>query len=174
VVILTTMIGFAVLAMGRQIFWIFVAGLGFALGLIYGEQFFSEQPEWVILMIGAMMGLLGALLANYLQRLAGSLAGFATGWYLTNLVISYMQPEQGSDNGVIPIAFGALCGLAILIYFDWSAIILSAVAGAAIITTGVEAPEQTKLLLLIGFAFFGAFIQGIWYIQENRRGGSSQ
>jgi hypothetical protein len=170
VVILTTMIGFAILATGRQIFWIFIAGLGFALGVIYGGQFFSEQPEWIILMIGVTMGSLGALLANYLQRLAGSIAGFATGWYLTDLLIGYSQPEWGSNLGALPITIGVLCGLSILVYFDWSAIILSAVAGAAIITAGVEAAEQTKFLLLGGFAFLGAFIQGIWYLQENRRG----
>ena len=49
-VILTTMIGFAVLVIGRHLFWVFISGLGFTLGLLYGEQYLGGQPEWVILL----------------------------------------------------------------------------------------------------------------------------
>jgi hypothetical protein len=163
------MIGFAVLVMGRQIFWIFVAGLGFALGIIYGGQFYSGQPEWVIILIGTVAGVLGALLAYNLQRLAGVFAGFATGWYLTNLFFDYTGFQFGQYNNWIPIIVGVICSISMIVYFNWSAILLSSFAGAAIITLGMNFTNQTEMIMLIAFALLGTAIQAIWFIQEDKQ-----
>ena len=167
--ILTTMIGFAVLVMGRQIFWVFVAGLGFALGVIYGGQFYSGQPEWVILIISVIIGVLGALLAYNLQRLAGGVAGFITGWYLTNLFSSYAGFQLDHFLAYLPIIIGVLCGFSMIFFFDWSTVLLSSFAGAAMITLGMNFTNRTELIVLIAFAFLGIIIQAIWFIQEDKQ-----
>ncbi len=168
--ILTTLIGFVVLIMGRQIFWVFIAGLGFALGLIYGEQYYAGQPDWMLLLISSIIAILGAVLAYTLQRLAGAIAGFVTGWYLTNLLTGYLRVDLGQFDIIAPIIVGIICALLIMVFFDWSVIVISSLAGSAIIVSGMRLPGQTELALLITFALVGMFIQAIWFIQEDSRG----
>jgi hypothetical protein len=163
------MIGFAVLVMGRQIFWVFVAGLGFALGVVFGEQFYSGQPEWIILVIGTLAGVLGALLAYNLQRLAGVIAGFAAGWYLTNLLSTYTGIQLSQYDYLLPIIIGVICSISMVVFFDWSAILLSSFAGSAIIIEGMNFTYRTELIILIAFAFLGVVIQAIWFIQEDEQ-----
>ena len=169
-VILTTMVGFAVLVIGRQIFWIFVAGLGFALGMIYGGQYYSGQPDWMILLISSLLAILGALLAYTLQRLAAGIVGIATGWYLTNMILQYTQFQIGRFEEVAPILVGILCGLLLISYFDIGVIVLSSFAGAAIIVSGMSFSNRIELIFLFSLAFIGVGIQTIIFIQENGKG----
>jgi hypothetical protein len=169
-VILTTMVGFAVLVIGRQIFWIFVAGLGFALGIIYGAQYYINQTDWMILLISSIIAILGALLAYTLQRLAAGIAGIATGLYLTNLFIQYTRPQLGRFTEITPIIIGIACGLLIISFFDWSVIILSSLAGAAIIVSGMNFTNKIELIFLMTLALLGMTIQTIFFIQEDGKG----
>jgi hypothetical protein len=170
-VIFTTGIGFAMLVMGRQIFWIFIAGLGFALGLIFGEELLSEQSQYMILFISAIIGIVGALLAYTLQRFAAGIGGFITGWYLAYIFIDYfININLGSQfNIVAPILVGFICGALIIRYFDWGVIIASSIAGSAIIVSGMRLAKNTELILLIMLAAIGITIQAIWFSQDKER-----
>lgn len=165
-VILTTMIGFAVLIMGRQILWIFIAGMGFALGMIYGEQYLVGQPSWMLLLISSLLAVVGALLAYTLQRLAAGLAGFATGWYLTNFMMAYLRADFGQYEFFVPIIVGIICSILIMTFYDWGVIILSSIAGSAIIVSGMSFKPQIEIGMLISFAIIGIMVQAILYFQE--------
>src|SRR5512147_1159889 len=65
--------------LGRRLFWLFVGLMGFAAGLMLANQLLPEMPEWVRLLVAIGIGLLGALLAVFLQRLAIGVAGFLAG-----------------------------------------------------------------------------------------------
>jgi len=168
--ILTILIGFVVLIMGRQIFWVFIAGIGFALGLIYGEQFYVGQPDWMIFTISSIIAILGAVLAFTLQRLAGAIGGFVSGWYLAYLFIGYFRVDLGQFVEIVPIIVGIIFAVLILNFFDWSVIVISSLAGSAIIVSGMRLPSNTELALLITFAIVGVVIQSIWFIQEDSKG----
>ncbi len=168
--VLTIVIGFLVLIMGRQIFWVFIAGLGFALGMIYGEQFYAGQPDWMLFLISSIIAILGAVLAYTLQRLAGAIAGFASGWYLTTLLMGYFRVDIGQFGEIVPIIVGIIFALLIMAFFDWSVIVISSLAGSAIIVSNMRLPGNTELALLITFAIVGMIIQGIWFIQEDTKG----
>ena len=116
--VLTVMIGFLVLIMGRQIFWVFIAGLGFTLGMIYGEQFYAGQPDWMLFLVSSIIAILGAVLAYTLQRLAGALAGFASGWYLTTLLMGYFRVDLDQFEEIVPIIVGIIFALLIMTFFS--------------------------------------------------------
>ena len=168
--ILTILIGFVVLVMGRQIFWVFIAGIGFALGVIYGEQFYAGQPDWMIFAFSSLIAILGAVLAYTLQRLAGAIAGFVSGWYIAYLIMGYFRIDFGQFDELLPIIVGIIFAVLILTYFDWSVIVISSLAGSAIIVSGMRLPGNTELALLITFAIVGIVIQSIWFIQEDSKG----
>jgi hypothetical protein len=165
-VLLTTLIGLAVLIMGRQIFWVFIAGLGFALGLLIASQYYNAQFEWQILLISAIIAALGALLAYTLQRLTAGIAGFATGWYLTMVLLSYFDLDIGLIETVLPYIVGCIGGFLIMAFYDWGVIIASSLAGSAIIVSGMTFAPNIELILLATFTLIGIVIQGIWFMQE--------
>ena len=165
--IITTMIGVSMLIMGRQIFWVFIAGLGFGLSVIYGQRFYIGQPDWMILLIGVIIAMLGALLAYALERFAAGFAGFATGWYLTNLAFDYFGITLGKFDALAPIIVGILCALLIAAYYDGGIILLSSLAGAALIVNGINFSMRVEVALLISFALLGIAIQTIWSLQAD-------
>jgi len=167
IVLFTTVIGFAMLVMGRQIFWIFIAGLGFALGLLFGDSFISSQSQVVIFFVSSIIAIVGALLAYTLQRFAAGIGGFFTGWYLAYIFIDYFNIGLGYEFNVIaPIIIGLICGVLIMKYFDWGVIIASSIAGSAIVVSGMKLARNTELFLLIMMAIIGMVIQVIWFMQD--------
>ncbi len=81
-ILLRILAGTALLIAGRRLFWLFVGLLGFVSGIHIATHFFPGQPEWMVLAIALTAGVLGALIALFLQWLAIGLAGFSAGAYI--------------------------------------------------------------------------------------------
>jgi hypothetical protein len=159
------MIGFAVLIMGRQMFWVFVSGVGFVLGMLYGTQFYQGPPQY-ILFIGIGIGILGAILAYFLQRAAAGLAGFLAGWYLVAILIRILDIDIGQFTIILPAVGGFIGALLIATIFDWSLIVLSSLSGATIITQSLQLRPQITNVLFIIMLILGITVQAIFYSQE--------
>ena len=166
ILILFIIVGIAVLVMGRQIFWVFIAGLGFVLGLLFSSQLYDAQFGWQTLLISAGIAIIGAILAYTVQRLAAGVAGFATGWYLSLVVFSYLNVNLGQIESVVPYIIGIISGILLFLYFDWGVIIASSLAGAAIIISATSLSRNVELALLGMLAVIGFIIQTIWFMQE--------
>jgi hypothetical protein len=154
------------LVMGRQIIWVFIAGLGFFLGLLFSSQFYDAQFGWQTLLISAGIAIVGALLAYTVQRLAAGIAGLATGWYLSMLVLNYINLDLGQFESVIPYIIGIISGILLFLYFDLGVIIASSLAGAAIIISATSLSRNVEAALLVMLALIGIVIQSIWFMQE--------
>ena len=167
--IITTFIGFGILIMGRQLFWLFLAGMGFILGLTYASQYYSGQPEWVILVVGMVAGALGAILAYLMQKFAAGLAGFLAGWYLTGLLLANFDINLGQMSQAVPVIGGIIGAMLIAIVFEWSLIVLSSLAGSGIITSNMYFDPQVKNGLFIVLAILGIIIQAILYFNDEQK-----
>jgi hypothetical protein len=164
--LITTIVGFSVLIMGRQIFWIFIAGLSFILGLLLSSQFYDAQFDWRVILISSIAAALGALLAYTVQRVAAGIAGFATGWYMTIVLMGYFSLHLGQIGTLIPYIVGIISGILLMRYFDWGVIIASSLAGSAIIVSATNFVRNIELALIIMLALLGIAIQAIWFMQE--------
>src|SRR3972149_5355253 len=129
--------GGLLLVLGRKLFWLFVAILGFAAGLTAASRLFYVQPEWLQLVIGIAVGILGALLAYFLEKVAIAVAGFLGGAYIaTSLAISLagnIGPKGDVLNWVLFIVGGIVGAVLAVVLFDWALIILSSLVGALLI-----------------------------------------
>jgi len=90
-------LGGALLVAGRTLFWLFVGAAGFVTGMQLATRF-TQSSEGPAIIIGLVIGLIFALLAIFLQRIAITIAGFLAGGY----ILTAMRCRSGLDAG----AFG--------------------------------------------------------------------
>jgi Domain of unknown function (DUF4203) len=150
--------GALLLTLGRKIFWFFVAASGFYAGLELATRYLHVNPAWVALLIALAVGLLGALLAYFFQKLVIGAAGFLAGAFIASRLVSHLGTQvKGWDWLVILI--GGIVGI-VLMYaiFEWALIILSSLAGAILVVEGLKLAALVGilvgvLLFVVGLVF---------------------
>jgi hypothetical protein len=158
--IISVLIGGAILLFGRKLFWLFVAALGFAVGLEIAAYFMREPPQWMTLLVALGCGVIGALLAILLQKLAIALAGFIAGGRIAWALASAFYVDHMHYRGITFVIGGILGALLLLALFNWVLILLSSVEGAHLIASGITLPEKGSLILFIALAVIGLLVQG--------------
>jgi hypothetical protein len=134
--LILVLLGVIVLIAGRKLFWLFVGAAGFVVGIAVAQRFFGDQPELVLLGIALVTGILGALLAVFLQRLAVGLAGFVAGGYALMVLVDALNLHFGTA-GLWFLVGGFIGAVLMVALFDWALIILSAVGGAGMVINGL-------------------------------------
>jgi hypothetical protein len=156
--LLRILVGIGLLVIGRRLFLLFVGLMGFITGIHLASHFFPGQPEWMIIVIGLMAGVLGALLALLLQWMAVGLAGFLAGGYIVVSVLHVLG--SGIRMDWLPFLIGGILGTILIIFlFDWALIILSSLAGAGLITETSHVDHWVKTLLFIVLLIAGIVVQ---------------
>jgi len=151
--------GALLLAFGRRIFWLFVAVVGFFAGFELTTLFLKLNPEWVVLAIAIVIGLLGAVLAYFLEEVAIGVAGFFVGTYLgARLLADTALHAQGWEWLVILIA-GVIGVILMYLVFDWALIILSSMAGASLVVEGFSLVGAAALVVGVVLFVAGVLIQ---------------
>jgi len=154
--LLHLLIGALVLILGRRLFWLFVAVAGFFAAFQAVPELLPDQTQVVVLGIALAAGVVGALLAIFLQYLAAGLAGFVAGGFAAQSLQSLLGP----DLGWILFAVGGGIGLVlVLLAFDWALILLSALIGARIMLEPFAFEPVLRVGLLLGLAVLGVAVQ---------------
>ena len=157
--IISVIVGAAILLFGRKLFWLFVAALGFAVGIEIATYFMKEPPTWLTLAVAVGCGVVGALLALLLQKFAIALAGFIAGGRVAWALAAAFFAEHAHYRGITFVIGGIIGALLLLALFDWVLILLSSVEGAHLITNGIVLPEKGELILFIALAIIGVIVQ---------------
>jgi hypothetical protein len=147
--------GVALLVLGWKLFWLFVGVVGFAAGLQAAQLYFGPQPFWVLWAVGLVCGIIGTVLALFFQKLAIGIGGFVAG----STIALHLTLMIGYDPGALTALIGGIVGaVALYLLFDWALIILSSVAGAALIIEALGrhaayAPALSAVLMAAGIIF---------------------
>jgi hypothetical protein len=158
--IISVIVGVAILLFGRKLFWLFVAALGFAVGLEIAAYFMKEPPQWMTLLVALGCGVIGALLAILLQKIAIAIAGFIAGGRIAWALAAAFFVDHAHYRGLTFVIGGILGALLLLSLFDWVLIFLSSIEGAHLIGNGITLPEKGAMILFIALAVIGVVIQG--------------
>jgi hypothetical protein len=153
-------IGVAILFFGRKLFWLFVAALGFAVGIEIASYFTREPPQWMTLVIALGLGILGALLAIMLQKLAIAVAGFIAGGRLASALLAAFFADYSHYRGITFVIGGILGALLLLALFNWVLIVLSSVEGAHLIGNAIVLPQSGTVILFCVLVVIGVVVQG--------------
>nr|MBA3652225.1 DUF4203 domain-containing protein [Chthoniobacterales bacterium] len=131
--IISVVVGIALLLFGRKLFWLFVAALGFAIGLQLAPYFSQNPPLWLSLLLSLGLGLLGALLALLLQKVAIGIAGFLVGGRVAVAIAAAFLVNHAHYSAITFVIGGIVGAFLLLALFDWALIILSSIEGARLI-----------------------------------------
>jgi hypothetical protein len=152
-------VGAVLLVLGRKLFWLFVAAVGFAAGWTVASDLLHLQPEWLALVIAVAAGLLGAALATFVQKTAVGLAGFLAGAFLAS-GLSTMLSLPSAPWAWIAFIIGGILGAVLLgAAFEWALIGLSSLSGAMLIANALDLSSTLHLLVLLGLFLLGLIVQ---------------
>lgn len=168
--LVTLAFGLVLLLAGRRIFWLVVGVLGFFFGFDLASRVLGLDAEGLGLVIGVFAGILGVVIALFLQKFAVGFAGFLIGGYLT---LTLLQADTGSLSGGDFGAFllgGVVCAFLAVWLFEIALILLSSVAGAALVSQGLTLDPGPEALAFVVLAVLGiAFQAGIGPRRRRRR-----
>ena len=159
--------GIAILFLGRQIFWLFVAMVGAIEGGRLGLAYFADHAVWVQVAAVVGGGLLGALVGIFLQPVAAMIVGF----YAGGIVVQDLALRWGlamPDYAWLPFVVGGVVGAVLmLMIFDWALIVLSSLYGATLIVQstavhGLFGEGALKFFFVILFVI-GIIVQALLF-----------
>ncbi len=158
------LVGAGALTLGRALFWLFLGLGGFVGGLLFATNLdlLAGTSEWLLFAVALVCGLLGLVIAVFLQKLAVGILGLLAGGYLAILV----SDSLGHPQEYWPIAFavGAIIG-AVFVYalFDWALIALSASLGATLIVEELTLEPSVELAVFASLVLFGFLVQSFFW-----------
>lgn len=162
-------VGAALLLFGRRLYWLFVAGAGFAIGATLAAELLQAEAVWVRLLAAVLAGLVGLVSALFLQRVAIAIAGFIAGGYvLATLVNAFVGIGTGLYWGLFVVG-GLVGAILVSVLFGWALIILSSLMGAGLIAEVVPVTQPWNLLLYLGLAAVGILVQARWMGRQGDR-----
>jgi hypothetical protein len=145
--------GILLLVFGRKLFWLLVGAAGFLAGYYAGGLIVESATGEAPLILGLALGLAGAVLAFFAQKIAIVLGGFLAGGFIAAKLAGGMEGLSTFPEWV-PFVVGGIVGALLLkVIFEWTLIVLTSFLGAAMVIAGAgigDGSTATMLTLIIG------------------------
>ena len=159
VAIVGALIGAVILFFGRKLFWLCVAAVGFAAGVEIAPHLVHEPSPLLALAVALVLGLIGALLALFLQKVAVAVLGFLAGGKLAGSIAAAFFVHYAQYSTVIFLIGGVVGAILLLALFDWALIVVSSLIGAHLIQSAIVLPASGSTIVFIGLAVLGILVQ---------------
>jgi hypothetical protein len=161
VAIVGALIGAVILFFGRKLFWLCVAAVGFAAGVEVAPHLVHEPSPLLALAVALVLGLIGALLALFLQKIAIAVLGFLAGGKLAGAIAAAFFVHYAQYSTIIFVVGGVVGAILLLALFDWALIVVSSLIGAHLIVyqNAIPLPQSGSIIVFIGLAVLGILVQ---------------
>ena len=161
--IVGVIIGVVILFFGRKLFWLCVAAVGFAVGVEIAPLLVNESSSLLALLIALIFGVLGALLALFLQKVAIAVLGFLAGGKLATAIAAAFFVQYAQYSTIIFVIGGIIGAILLLALFGWALIVVSSFIGPYLIQSAIVLPPTGSTLVFIGLTIVGIFVQAASY-----------
>ena len=151
--------GALLLLFGRKLFWLYVAALGFTLGMMLATQVFNIQREDITFIVGLAFGIGGALLAIFLQNIAIGVAGFLGGAYILNAAAGILHLGYGQATWMIYLVGGILGFILMTQVFDFALVMISSLLGTAFVVGSLNLTGGVMVTAMIVLFGLGVVVQ---------------
>jgi hypothetical protein len=159
---LRILLGLSALFLGRRLFWLFVGVVGFAIGVDVSTQLFAGAPYVTVLVIALIAGVVGALLAYFLQEVVIAIAGFLAGGQVAASLVAALFHHGAHIFGIPFLIGGVLGALLFVIVFDWALIWISSLLGAGFIVEALNVSPIAAVAAYIFLVALGVVVQASW------------
>jgi hypothetical protein len=153
------LIGIVILFFGRRLFWLCVAAVGFVAGIELAPHLVTEPSPLLQLTIAIVLGIIGALLALFLQKIAIAVFGFLAGGKLAGAIAAAFFVHYAQYSAVIFVVGGLIGALLLLTLFDLALIVISSLIGAHMIQSAIVLPPAGSTIVFLGLAAIGMLVQ---------------
>jgi len=154
------LVGAALLLCGRRLFWLLVGCIGFTFGYEYGALIYAGGSDVMLFALAALAGVIGAVLAYFVQALMIAVAGFMVGARLGVILFNAIHPIPNRDFWVLAFLAGGVIGAALLVsVFDTALLVLSSLFGASLIVETIDLPPYQKLVVFLVLLVVGVVVQ---------------
>ena len=159
--IVGALIGAVILFFGRKLFWLCVAAIGFAAGVELAPHLVHEPSALLSLTIAILLGIIGALLAVFLQKIAIGVLGFLAGGKLAGAIAAAFFVHYAQHSTIIFVIGGIIGAVLLLVLFDSALIVVSSLIGAHLIVyqSAIVLPQSGSIIVFIGLAVLGVLVQ---------------
>ena len=159
--IVNLVLGIVLLTTGKKLYWLFVAIIGFLVGYAVTTQYLHVQlnPTWLIYIIAIGAGVIGAILATFLQHLAIALVGFIVGGYGAVVLIGLLGITNQVGNLMAFVVGGIIGLLLVASVFNWALYLLSSWAGATLVTQAIGLQGVIGTIIFFALFVLGMIIQ---------------
>jgi hypothetical protein len=161
--IFSLIVGALLLFFGRRLFWLFVAAIGFAMGVELTHYLVQHPPPWLELVVALILGLVGAVLALLLQKIAIAVAGFLVGGHIATALVAAFVNSHAQYSGLTFVIGGIIGALLLLALFDWALIIFSSLAGAELVASNLHVPPSGTAILFLALTILGIVVQSAMF-----------
>ena len=144
---------------GRKLFWLFVGATGFVVGMEGAATLFPHQNDWAVI-TGLILGLVGAVAAIFMQKIAIGIAGFLAGGYFLMTALRGWEIQSPDASWISFLIGGAIGALLMYVVFNWALIILSSISGAHLIIHPFALKHEVAALAFFVLAMIGILTQG--------------
>src|ERR1700746_1433579 len=159
VAIVGALIGVVILLFGRKLFWLCVAAVGFAAGVEIAPHLVNKPSPLLALIVALVLGLIGALLALFLQKIAIAVLGFLAGGKLASAIAAAFFVHYAQYSTIIFVVDGIIGAILLLAVFNWALIVVSSFIGAYLIQSAIVLPPTGSTIVFIGLAILGIVVQ---------------
>lgn len=150
-------LGALLLLFGRRLFWLMVAVSGFLAGMHLAA---GLVPERSLFLVALLAGVIGAVLAVVLQKVAIAFTGFAAGGYFAMQLLPMLRVHLDPAVMWIVVFICAVIGaVALLTLFGWALIVLSSAVGAALVVDALHLQHGVAAAAMLGLIVLGVAVQ---------------
>ncbi len=153
------LVGIVLLLWGRKLFWLLLGAIGFLFGWYLASTYFDAEPHTVLWLVAGASGIICAMLAIFLQKVAVAVAGFAGGGFVLANVAGTLQSREDHFSWII-FAVGGIGGAILAAFlFEWALIILSTITGAYLIVREFHTTPQNMVIAVVVLTLVGILFQ---------------
>ena len=157
-------LGLFSLLLGKRLFWLFAAIVGFAVGWwLTGLLLPSTTDPILRVIIGIIAGLILGGLSRFLGKWAIRIVAAIAGFVILPLLLSNLRMMGGLPESVWAV-IGAILGFVFALFLaDWTLIFLSSILGAGLILNGAQVfvtlSEAIRLIAGVILVIVGVVVQ---------------
>ena len=168
---LPVILGALLLFFGRRLFWLCLAVLGFFFTFGLVSQLTDQTSDSLALFLAFGLGVVGALLAVFLQKIAVGAAGFLCGGAATLFVIDFYALPVGPLELVLVLIGAVVAAYLAFKVFAVALVVLSSLVGAALISQAVGLSPGVAGIAFVVLAMVGIVAQLRSKTKRERRTG---